>query len=76
MFTSSQLGFVNDGSFRPQLFTHTFVYRSRHRSSVERTVCKKWGAKTKYRKVTSSNMSRFEAHAGFFRLLMKGIFDP
>ena len=49
MFTSSQLGFVNDGSFRPQLFTHTFVYRSRHRSSVERTVCKKWGAKTKYR---------------------------
>ena len=48
MFTSSQLGFVSDGSFRPQLFTHTFVYRSRHRSSVDRTVCKKWGAKTKY----------------------------
>ena len=61
MFTSSQLGFVNDGSFRPRLFTHTFVYRSRHRSSVERTVCKKWGAKTKHLKVTSSNMSRFEA---------------
>ena len=43
MFTSSQLEFVSDGSFRPQLFTHTFVYRSRHRSSVDRTVCKKWG---------------------------------
>ena len=30
----------------------------------------------RYRKVASSNMSRLEAHAGFFRLLMKGIFDP
>ena len=29
----------------------------------------------KYRKVASSNTSRLEAHAGFFRLLMKGIFD-
>ena len=29
-----------------------------------------------YRKVASSNMSHLEAHAGFFRLLMKGIFDP
>ena len=29
-----------------------------------------------YRKVASSNMSCLEAHAGFFRLLMKGIFDP
>ena len=29
-----------------------------------------------YRKVTISNTSRLEAHAGFFRLLMKGIFDP
>ena len=28
-----------------------------------------------YRKVTSSNTSRLEAHAGFFRLLMKGTFD-
>ena len=27
----------------------------------------------KYRKVASSNTSRLEAHAGFFRLLMKGI---
>ena len=29
-----------------------------------------------YCKVASSNMSRLEAHAGFFRLLMKGIFNP
>ena len=29
-----------------------------------------------YRKVASSNKSRLEAHAGFFTLLMKGIFDP
>ena len=28
-----------------------------------------------YRKVASSNMSRLEAHAGFFRLLMKGTYD-
>jgi hypothetical protein len=27
-----------------------------------------------YRKVASSNTSHLEAHAGFFRLLMKGIF--
>ena len=32
-------------------------------------------ASSKYRKVVSSNMSRLEAHAGFFRLLMKEIFD-
>ena len=29
-----------------------------------------------YRKVVSSNTSYLEAHAGFFRLLMKGVFDP
>ena len=29
-----------------------------------------------YPKVASSNTSRLEAHARFFRLLMKGIFDP
>ena len=28
-----------------------------------------------YHKVANTNMSRLEAHAGFFRLLMKGIFD-
>ena len=32
--------------------------------------------KRTYRKVASSNTSHLEAHAGFFRLLMKGIFDP
>ena len=31
---------------------------------------------SRYCKVASSNTSRYEAHAGFFRLLMKGIFDP
>ena len=29
-----------------------------------------------YRKVASSDISHLEADAGFFRLLMKGIFDP
>ena len=29
-----------------------------------------------YRKIASSNTSRLEAHVGFFRLLMKGIFGP
>ena len=29
-----------------------------------------------YRKVGSSNTSHLETHAGFSRLLMKGIFDP
>ena len=30
----------------------------------------------KYRKIASSNTSRLEAHVGFFRLLMKGVFGP
>ena len=29
-----------------------------------------------YHKVASSNKSRLVAHTGFFRLLMKGIFNP
>ena len=29
-----------------------------------------------YREVASSNMSRLEAHASFFRLLINWIFDP
>ena len=29
-----------------------------------------------YRKIASSNTSRLEAHVGFFRLFMKGIFCP
>ena len=33
-------------------------------------------AKSPYHKVASSNTSRLEAHEGFFRLPMKGIFDP
>ena len=33
-------------------------------------------SKIKYCKVASSNTFRLEAHAGFFRLLMKGIFVP
>ena len=32
--------------------------------------------RNKYRKVASSNTSCLEAHASFFRLLMKGIFYP
>ena len=36
----------------------------------------KRGGKVEYHKVASSNMSHLEAHAGFFRLLIKGIFDP
>ena len=31
---------------------------------------------TLYYKVTSPNASCLEAHAGLFRLLIKGIFDP
>ena len=31
---------------------------------------------SKYRKVASSNTFRLEAHAGFIRMLMKGIFYP
>ena len=34
------------------------------------------GTLINYCKVTSSNTSHLEAQAGFFRLLMKGIFDP
>ena len=36
----------------------------------------KFGAPLRYRKIASSNTSRLEAHIGFFRLLMKGIFGP
>ena len=32
--------------------------------------------KSDYWKVASSNTSHLKAHAGFFRLLMKGILDP
>ena len=40
-------------------------------------VVRLWMIQSIYRKVASSfNTSRLEAHAGFFRLLMKGIVDP
>ena len=42
-------------------------------SLVVKSWCKSFST---YRKVASSNTSRLEAHAGFFRLLMKGIFNP
>ena len=38
--------------------------------------CKNSAQQNGYRKIASSNTSRLEAHAGIFRLLMKGIFDP
>ena len=46
----------------------------------EEQYCRKWSGASKhqitYRKVVSSNTSRLDAHAGFFRLLVKGIFNP
>ena len=36
----------------------------------------KRGVVVTYHKVASSNTSRLEAHAGFFRLHIEGIFDP
>ena len=36
---------------------------------------KNYSLTPKLTQVASSNSSRFEAHAGIFRLLMKGIFD-
>ena len=44
--------------------------------------CSIWGIQdtsietVDYYKISSSNMSCLEAHEGFFRLLMKGIFEP
>ena len=34
------------------------------------------GSSTDYRKIASSNTSHLEAHVGFFRLLVQGIFGP
>ena len=36
----------------------------------------KYGILIRYRIVANASPSRFEAHVGLFRLLMKGIFDP
>ena len=44
-------------------------------SRIERG-SKSFGMVLNYRKVASSNTSRLEAHAGFFRLLMNWIMDP
>ena len=47
-----------------------------HRSFLNSKVHVFWeGHKIVYRKVASSNTSRLKAHAGFFRLLIKGILD-
>ena len=43
-------------------------------TEVRGLVTIKWSPEA-YRKVMSSNTSHLEAYAGFFRLLMKGIFD-
>ena len=37
---------------------------------------KSFESHSSYRLVLSTRPSRFEAHAGIFRLLMRGIFDP
>ena len=56
--------------FRIALFVRLFVYLIWNSCSF--TIL---DLKVIYRKVASSNMSCLEAHAGFFRLLMKGIFE-
>ena len=45
-------------------------------SNLEFLTTFQWTSNEKYRKVVSFNTSHLEAHAGFFILLMKGIFDP
>ena len=45
-------------------------------STVISNIVQKYENNCAYRKVASSNTSCLEALAGFFRLLMKGIFDP
>ena len=47
-------------------FYHQVFYWSQQTSGLD----------SMYRKVASSNTSRLEAHAGLFRLLMKGISYP
>ena len=61
-----------------KLLSGGFVCRAKwHHSTLPCNMGKKYKlcSKTDYRKVASSNMSRLEAHAGFFRLLIKGILD-
>ena len=42
---------------------------------IAKLILQKYFGNLKYHKVESSNMSCLEAHAGFFRLLIKGIFE-
>ena len=49
---------------------------SRHPAIVNAWYSPSRNSISKYRKVTSSNTSLLDTHAGFFRLLTKGIFDP
>ena len=57
--------------FTIYLFTKKFISRN-----MILSVHSKFSHLTRYRKVASSNTSCLEAHAGFFRLIMKGIFNP
>ena len=50
--------------------------RPNHDFIVDEHLGHELNARQNYRKVASSNRSCLEAHAGIFRLLMKGIFDP
>ena len=62
-----------------KLLSGGFVCRAKwHHSTLPCNMGKKYKlcSKTVYRKVASSNMYCLEAHAGFFRLLIKGILDP
>ena len=57
----------------PKSVDHT-IYQAVGMAEVSKEA--KLHRKFEYSKVASSNTSCLEQHAGFFRLLMKGIFDP
>ena len=67
-------GFCNDAINTPECGLDGFDCCGANVFSDNCTECTCHG--NTYRKVASSNTSRLEAHVGFFRLLMKGIFDP
>ena len=58
---------------RYDLFLSPSIPQSQFNSRLSSSLC---SIQPIYRKVASSNTSHLEAHAGFFRLLMKGIFNP
>ena len=60
---------------RPDHLSHKDSKQVSMKSNVINLACVCAGNPA-YRKVKSYNMCRLEAHAGFFRLLMKGILDP